>query len=86
MEIIAVAGYDARFVIKAVGGRSQTAHHTGIERRSQAGAVPSAALAVNTEVGAAYAGARARELDPAAWSRLAMGGRAPHCRRQPRAS
>jgi hypothetical protein len=38
------------FVTDAVGGRSQTAHRTGIERLSQAGAVPTTALAVNTEL------------------------------------
>jgi nicotinamidase-related amidase len=43
-------GYDAMFVTDAVGGRSQIAHRTGIERLSHAGAVPSTALAVNTEL------------------------------------
>ncbi len=43
-------GYDAMFVTDAVGGRSQVAHRTGIERLSHAGAVPSTALAVNTEL------------------------------------
>jgi nicotinamidase-related amidase len=43
-------GYDAMVVTDAVGGRSQTAHRTGIERLSHAGAVPSTALAVNTEL------------------------------------
>src|ERR1700730_2810851 len=43
-------GYDAMFVTDAVGGRSQVAHRTGIERLSHAGAVPTAALAVNTEL------------------------------------
>jgi hypothetical protein len=38
------------FVTDAVGGRSQIAHRTGIERLSHAGAVPSTALAVNTEL------------------------------------
>ena len=42
--------YDAMFVTDAVGGRSQIAHRTGIERLSHAGAVPSTALAVNTEL------------------------------------
>jgi nicotinamidase-related amidase len=44
------AGYDVMFVTDAVGGRSQTAHRTGIERLSHAGAVPTTALAVNTEL------------------------------------
>jgi nicotinamidase-related amidase len=43
-------GYDAMFVTDAVGGRSQIAHRTGIDRLSHAGAVPSTALAVNTEL------------------------------------
>ncbi len=43
-------GYDVLFVTDAVGGRSQTAHLTGIERLSHAGAVPTTALAVNTEL------------------------------------
>ncbi len=43
-------GYDAMFVTDAVGGRSQIAHRTGIERLSHAGAVPTTALAVNTEL------------------------------------
>jgi nicotinamidase-related amidase len=43
-------GYDAMFVTDAVGGRSQVAHRTGIERLSHAGAVPSTALAVTTEL------------------------------------
>ena len=44
------AGYEAMFVTDAVGGRSQVAHRTGIERLAHAGAVPSTALAVNTEL------------------------------------
>lgn len=43
-------GYEAMFVTDAVGGRSQTAHRTAIERLSHAGAVPSSALAVVTEL------------------------------------
>jgi nicotinamidase-related amidase len=43
-------GYDVMFVTDAVGGRSQVAHRTGLERLSQAGAVPTTALAVNTEL------------------------------------
>ncbi len=43
-------GYDAMFVTDAVGGRSQTAHRTAIGRLSHAGAVPSTALAVVTEL------------------------------------
>jgi nicotinamidase-related amidase len=43
-------GYDPMFVTDAVGGRSQIAHRTAIERLSHAGAVPTTALAVVTEL------------------------------------
>jgi nicotinamidase-related amidase len=43
-------GHDVLYVTDAVGGRSQTAHRTGIERLAHAGAVPTTALAVVTEL------------------------------------
>jgi nicotinamidase-related amidase len=43
-------GYDVMYVTDAVGGRSQVAHRTAIERLAHAGAVPTTALAVNTEL------------------------------------
>ena len=43
-------GYEVMFVTDAVGGRSQTAHRTAIERMTHAGAVPNTALAVVTEL------------------------------------
>jgi nicotinamidase-related amidase len=43
-------GYDVMYVTDAVGGRSQVAHRTGIERLGHAGAVATTALAVNTEL------------------------------------
>jgi len=43
-------GYEAMFVTDAVGGRSQTAHRTAIERLAHAGAVPNTALAVLCEL------------------------------------
>jgi len=43
-------GYEVLFVTHAVGGRSQVAHRTAIERLSHAGAVPTTALAVTTEL------------------------------------
>jgi nicotinamidase-related amidase len=43
------AGYEAQFVTDAVGGRSEVAHRTGIERMSLAGAVPNTTLAVVME-------------------------------------
>src|SRR6476619_3314875 len=49
-------GYDAMFVTDAVGGRSQAAHRTGIERLAHAGAVPTTALAVTTELFRDWAG------------------------------
>jgi nicotinamidase-related amidase len=42
-------GYDMLYVTDAVGGRSQVAHRTSIERLGHAGAVPTTALAVVTE-------------------------------------
>jgi nicotinamidase-related amidase len=43
-------GYDVLYVADAVGGRSQVAHRTAIERLAHAGAVPTTALAVTTEL------------------------------------
>jgi nicotinamidase-related amidase len=43
-------GSDAMFVVDAVGGRSQVAHRTAIERLAHVGAVPNTALAVLCEV------------------------------------
>ena len=43
-------GYDVTFVVNAVGGMSQLAHRTAIERLSHAGAVPNTALALVTEL------------------------------------
>jgi nicotinamidase-related amidase len=50
------AGYEVMFVTDAVGGRSQTAHRTAIERQAHAGAVPTTALAVVTELFRDWAG------------------------------
>ena len=44
------AGYEAQFVTDAVGGRSEVAHRTAIERLTQAGAVPSSAVSVWCEL------------------------------------
>src|SRR5438132_1216517 len=49
-------GYEVLYVTDAVGGRSQIAHRTGIERLSHAGAVPTTALAVVTELFRDWAG------------------------------
>ena len=43
-------GYEGMFVADAVGGRSQCAHRTALGRMARAGAVPSTALAVVTEL------------------------------------
>jgi nicotinamidase-related amidase len=43
-------GYEVMYVTDAVGGRSQVAHRTGIERLAHAGGVPTTALAVTTEL------------------------------------
>jgi nicotinamidase-related amidase len=43
-------GYDVTYVVDAVGGMSQLAHRTAIERLAYAGAVPNTALALVTEL------------------------------------
>ena len=43
-------GYEVLYVTDAVGGRSQAAHRTRIQRLAHAGAVPTTALAVVTEL------------------------------------
>jgi len=43
-------GYDVMYVADAVGGRSQAAHSIAITRLAHAGAVPTTALAVLTEL------------------------------------
>jgi nicotinamidase-related amidase len=49
-------GYEVMYVTDAVGGRSQVAHRTAIERLAHAGAVPTTALAVTTELFRDWAG------------------------------
>ena len=49
-------GYDVLYVTDAVGGRSQVAHRTAIDRLAHAGAVPTTALAVVTELFRDWAG------------------------------
>ena len=49
-------GYDVLYPTDAVGGRSQIAHRTGIERLAHAGAVPTSSLAVVTELFRDWAG------------------------------
>src|SRR6476660_8559913 len=49
-------GYEVLYVTDAVGGRSQTAHRTAIDRLAHAGAVPTTALAVTTELFRDWAG------------------------------
>src|SRR4029079_11985637 len=49
-------GYEVLYVTDAVGGRSQIAHRTGIERLAHAAAVPTTALAVVTELFRDWAG------------------------------
>jgi len=44
------SGYEGMFVVDAVGGRSQSAHGTALQRMALAGAVPNTALAVVTEL------------------------------------
>lgn len=61
-------GYDVMYVSDAVGGRSQVAHRTAIERLAHAGAVPTTALAVTTELFRDWAGPlRDAALDTIYW-------------------
>jgi nicotinamidase-related amidase len=61
-------GYEVLYVADAVGGRSQIAHRTGIERLAHAGAVPTTALAVTTELFRDWAGPLAQAaLDVIYW-------------------
>ena len=53
-------GYDVMYVADAVGGRSQAAHRTAIERLAHAGAVPTTALAVDHRDCSATGRARCR--------------------------
>jgi hypothetical protein len=50
VEDVARDGYEAMFVVDAVGGMSQLAHRTAIERLAAAGAVPNTSLALVTEL------------------------------------
>lgn len=43
-------GYEAMFVVDAIGGMSQLAHRTAIERLTAAGAIPNTSLALVTEL------------------------------------
>jgi nicotinamidase-related amidase len=43
-------GYETMFVVDAVGGMSQLAHRTAIERLTAAGAIPNTSLALVTEL------------------------------------
>ncbi len=49
-------GYDVLYPTDAVGGRSQVAHRTAVERLAHAGAVPTTSLAVVTELFRDWAG------------------------------
>src|ERR1700742_4115083 len=49
-------GYEVLYVTDAVGGRSEVAHQTAIDRLAHAGAVPTPALAVVTELFRDWAG------------------------------
>ena len=61
-------GYDVLYPTDAVGGRSQVAHRTAIDRLAHAGAVPTTALAVVTEMFRDWAGPLAAQaLDVIYW-------------------
>jgi nicotinamidase-related amidase len=61
-------GYEVLYVADAVGGRSEVAHRTAIDRLAAAGAVPTTALAVTTELFRDWAGPlREPALDTIYW-------------------
>jgi hypothetical protein len=61
-------GYDVLYVADAVGGRSEVAHRTAIDRLAHAGGVPTTALAVTTELFRDWAGPlRDPALDTIYW-------------------
>ena len=67
-------GYDVMYPTDAVGGRSQVAHRTGIERLAHAGAVPTTSLAIVTELFRDWAGPLAGPaLDVIYWYFLEVG-------------
>jgi nicotinamidase-related amidase len=62
------ADYDVLYPADAVGGRSQVAHRTAIDRLAHAGAVPTTSLAVVTELFRDWAGPLAGQaLDVIYW-------------------
>src|SRR4029078_11251451 len=61
-------GYEVMYVTDGVGGRPQVAHQTAIDRLAHAGAVPTTALAVTTELFRDWAGPlRDPALDTIYW-------------------
>lgn len=57
-------GYEVTIVADAVGGLSQTAHATAIDRLTHAGAVPNTALALATEFFRDWKSAQAEKMRP----------------------
>jgi nicotinamidase-related amidase len=61
-------GYEVLYPADAVGGRSQVAHRTAIDRLAHAGAVPTTALSITTELFRDWAGPFAGQaLDVIYW-------------------
>ena len=58
-------GYEAMFVVDAVGGRSQIAHRTAIDRMIAAGAIANTSMAVVTELFLDWASPLAEKARPA---------------------
>ncbi|WP_176693077.1 isochorismatase family protein [Arenimonas terrae] len=57
-------GYEVTIVADAVGGMSQTAHATAIDRMTHAGAIPNTALALSTEFFRDWKSAEAEKMRP----------------------
>jgi nicotinamidase-related amidase len=57
-------GFEVMYVADAVGGRSQLAHATALQRLANAGAIPNTALALGTEIFRDWKSSQAERLRP----------------------
>lgn len=57
-------GFEVMYVADAVGGRSQLAHATALQRLANAGAIPNTALALSTELFRDWKSSQAERLRP----------------------
>jgi len=72
-------GFEVMYVADAVGGRSQLAHATALQRLAQAGAIPNTALALSTELFRDWKSSEAERLRPIlVWYLGEMNGYSSH--------